>query len=91
MGKPCPPRFNPADFFVQTVAFVPGKEAGQKEKLKKICNQFNNSDDASLVRKIVDGQWQLATNFSEKDDFDSLSVDQVIYLQLLAGNVRTSV
>ena len=34
LGYPCPMNFNPADYFVHTLAIVPGEEEQCKERVK---------------------------------------------------------
>jgi len=34
LGYPCPMNFNPADYFVHTLAIVPGEEDACKERVK---------------------------------------------------------
>ncbi|XP_020900669.1 protein white isoform X3 [Exaiptasia diaphana] len=40
LGYSCPPNFNPADYFVQLLAIVPGQEDDCHERAKKICDAF---------------------------------------------------
>ncbi|XP_017489988.1 PREDICTED: protein white-like, partial [Rhagoletis zephyria] len=37
-GLPCPLNYNPADFYVQELAVIPGKEEACHEKIDKICS-----------------------------------------------------
>jgi len=39
----CPINYNPADFFIQQLAVMPGKEAQCKEKLKVSTAQVHDS------------------------------------------------
>ena len=36
IGYPCPVNYNPADYFVQILAFIPEKEEESKERIK-VC------------------------------------------------------
>ncbi len=38
LGYPCPVNFNPADYFVHTLAIVPGEEERCKDRVKVISN-----------------------------------------------------
>ncbi|XP_032239520.1 protein white isoform X2 [Nematostella vectensis] len=41
MGYSCPPNFNPADYFVHTLAVVPGKEDESHHRIKEICDIYD--------------------------------------------------
>jgi len=40
---PCPPNYNPADFYVQILAIAPTKEDECRETIQKICDNFVKS------------------------------------------------
>ncbi|XP_060593435.1 protein white-like [Ruditapes philippinarum] len=40
IGYPCPVNFNPADFYIMTMAVVPGSETECKQRIEKICDEF---------------------------------------------------
>ncbi|XP_078378564.1 protein white-like isoform X2 [Oculina patagonica] len=40
LGYPCPVNFNPADYFVHTLAIVPGEEERCKDRVKEICDAY---------------------------------------------------
>ncbi|XP_020625261.1 protein white-like [Orbicella faveolata] len=40
LGYPCPMNFNPADYFVHTLAIVPGDEENCKDRVKEICDVY---------------------------------------------------
>lgn len=42
LGLQCPSNYNPADFFVQELAIVPGKEAECKKKVNRICDYYDS-------------------------------------------------
>ena len=42
-GFPCPPNYNPADFFIHTLATEPGQEMESKMKNKNICDAYKMS------------------------------------------------
>ncbi|XP_034248140.1 protein scarlet [Thrips palmi] len=39
-GYECPAIYNPADFFIRTLACTPGSEAASKAAVRKICDRF---------------------------------------------------
>ena len=43
-GYPCPPNYNPADHILYTLAIVPGEEDRCREKIKRICDDYDSSD-----------------------------------------------
>ena len=44
-GLPCPPNYNPADFYIHTLATIPGQEADSRKKSVEICNAYETSDN----------------------------------------------
>lgn len=40
LGAQCPTNYNPADYYVQVLAVMPGKEQESKERIAKICDNF---------------------------------------------------
>lgn len=50
---PCPPKFNPADHYIQIVSIVPGKEELCKDSVQRICDAFENSSLAISMRQQV--------------------------------------
>ncbi|XP_057365334.1 protein white-like [Daphnia carinata] len=48
-GLPCPSNYNPADFYIQTLATVPGEEVESKKKINEICDAFESSEANRLV------------------------------------------
>lgn len=48
LGYPCPMNYNPADFFVQTLAIVPGNEEQCREKVKQICDVYKDTEAEAI-------------------------------------------
>uniref|UniRef100_A0A1A9V0K8 Protein white n=2 Tax=Glossina austeni TaxID=7395 RepID=A0A1A9V0K8_GLOAU len=40
IGAQCPTNYNPADFYVQVLAVVPGRELESRDRISKICDNF---------------------------------------------------
>ncbi|KAG7167303.1 scarlet-like 2 [Homarus americanus] len=40
LGHKCPSTFNPADYYIHTLAVHPGHELRSRERIKKICDNF---------------------------------------------------
>lgn len=59
MGYTCPSMFNPADFFIRTLALIPGSEDASKLAIKKICDQFAVSDYAKEVDVVVQYEFHM--------------------------------
>ncbi|KAL7640654.1 UNVERIFIED_CONTAM: hypothetical protein RMT77_008929 [Armadillidium vulgare] len=53
IGLPCPPNYNPADFFISTLAIQPGHENSCREGLQIICEKFAESEEGKFVQKAV--------------------------------------
>ncbi|XP_048753747.2 protein white-like isoform X2 [Ostrea edulis] len=43
-GHACPMNYNPADYFILTLAIVPGKEADCRSRVKNLCDGFEASE-----------------------------------------------
>ena len=43
-GYPCPSNYNPADHILHTLAIVPGEEDFCREKINRICDDYESSD-----------------------------------------------
>ncbi|XP_052810071.1 protein white-like isoform X2 [Mya arenaria] len=48
-GFPCPVNFNPADFYIHTMAVIPGKETECKAQIESICDKFQSSDESKTM------------------------------------------
>ncbi|XP_055625717.1 protein white isoform X2 [Toxorhynchites rutilus septentrionalis] len=53
LGIPCPPNYNPADFYVQMLAIAPNKEVECRDTIKKICDSFAVSPIARDVAEMA--------------------------------------
>ncbi|GAB6026310.1 hypothetical protein CHUAL_012516 [Chamberlinius hualienensis] len=58
-GYECPYSYNPADFYILTLAIVPGHEEERKKRVEIICDQFDESNDGQRLTKSIDA---VATN-----------------------------
>lgn len=59
-GLRCPINYNPADFFVHNLAIVPGKEDESKERVKRICEQFER--ETQELEKTVSTGYSVVDN-----------------------------
>lgn len=53
LSTPCPSNYNPADFYVQQLAVVPGNEHESRENIRRICDTFASSDYAKEVYRSI--------------------------------------
>lgn len=49
VGYPCPVNYNPADFYILTMAVVPGREQECQQRIEKICDRFDSTDNARRI------------------------------------------
>lgn len=55
-GMPCPANYNPADFYIFSLATVPGKENESRQKISYLCDAFDSSEAGNHVKAIVQNQ-----------------------------------
>lgn len=53
MGAPCPTNYNPADFYVERLAIVPGQEEQSRENVRKICDAFAVSEYSTTINDEI--------------------------------------
>lgn len=53
LDAPCPTNYNPADFYVETLAVVPGKEDDSRETIRKICDAFAVSEYQTKINDEI--------------------------------------
>ncbi|KAH8409176.1 hypothetical protein KR009_009813 [Drosophila setifemur] len=53
VGAQCPTNYNPADFYVQVLAVVPGREIESRERIAKICDNFAVSKVARDMEQLL--------------------------------------
>lgn len=53
LQAPCPTNYNPADFFVERLAVVPGKEDESRETIRKICDAFAVSEYQTKINDEI--------------------------------------
>ncbi|XP_022225918.2 protein white [Drosophila obscura] len=53
VGAQCPTNYNPADFYVQVLAVVPGREAESRDRIAKICDNFAVSKVARDMEQLL--------------------------------------
>lgn len=58
LNAPCPTNYNPADFFVELLAIVPGKEDESRNKVRKICDAFAVSEYSTKIMETINSLQQ---------------------------------
>ncbi|XP_031621744.1 protein white [Contarinia nasturtii] len=53
LQAPCPTNYNPADFFVERLAVVPGKEDESHDTIRKICDAFAVSEYQTKINDEI--------------------------------------
>ena len=71
-GLPCPPNYNPADYYIHTLATIPGQEAESKKKSKEICDAYDSSEAGQQIQEIVKANRSL--NSAESQEFELAEV-----------------
>ncbi|XP_067022118.1 protein white-like [Acropora muricata] len=69
LGYECPTNYNPADYFVQTLAIVPGDEERCRERVKEICDVHSGLEAEAIKSE---------SGYSSHAQ-DSLGADRIVY------------
>ncbi|CAG0886743.1 unnamed protein product [Cyprideis torosa] len=83
MGYKCPATFNPADFYVHTLALIPSQEARSRMIIKRICDNYLVSAPA----KEMDLEVQELAGRYVYSSLDSVATDEV-YDDVILRNMR---
>ncbi|XP_064099216.1 protein scarlet-like isoform X1 [Macrobrachium nipponense] len=65
LGHKCPSTFNPADFFIHTLAVQPGHELRSRERIKRICDNFAVSAYAKDIDLIIQYQDNMSIQYTD--------------------------
>lgn len=69
-GMPCPANYNPADFYIFTLAISPGKEVEARQKVSYICDAYEASEARRNVSQIVEREIGNGQNRNDGDGDD---------------------
>ncbi|KAK4875876.1 hypothetical protein RN001_012298 [Aquatica leii] len=69
LDAPCPPNYNPADYFVQLLAIIPGREESCRQAVNMICDKFERSDFG--IKLAVDAATLEKEEYKYGDYFNS--------------------
>lgn len=64
-GIPCPANYNPADFFIYTLATIPGRETETKAKSRAICEAYESSEYCQRVTEGIKANSAKSTSNAE--------------------------
>ncbi|XP_044753408.1 protein white-like isoform X2 [Coccinella septempunctata] len=53
LQAPCPVNFNPADYYIQILSIIPGREESCKNAVKSICDAFETSSVGIKIKKAT--------------------------------------
>ncbi|KAF2898581.1 hypothetical protein ILUMI_07595 [Ignelater luminosus] len=67
LDAPCPLNYNPADYFIQLLAILPGREESCKQAVNMICDKFERSELG--VKLAVEAATMTKTEFTYSDYF----------------------
>ncbi|KAK3857777.1 hypothetical protein Pcinc_035994 [Petrolisthes cinctipes] len=70
LGHKCPSTFNPADFYIHTLAVHHGHERRSRERIKRICDNFavsSYSKDIDVIIQYQDNKFMQYSDISGKD------------------------
>ncbi|CAG7726011.1 unnamed protein product, partial [Allacma fusca] len=78
MNLICPEQYNPADFYIKTLAVYPGKEEESRKQIKGICDTFSVSPQAKEIEQKVQTEITTVDLFtksgSSADSYDDQTV-----------------
>lgn len=66
LGHKCPATFNPADFYIHTLAVQPGHELRSRERIKRICDNFAVSAYAKDIDISIQYQDNMSLQFTDR-------------------------
>ncbi|RNA30832.1 ABC subfamily ABCG [Brachionus plicatilis] len=84
-GYQVPVNYNPAEFYVKTLAFVPSDKENSLDKLKKICDGYEKSDYyqnlTRQIKEVCDNKsFQDRINMNTKNDDDLILKKKIVHI-----------
>ena len=71
-GLPSPLNYNPADFYIFSLATIAGKETESKERIKALCDAYDSSEAAQKVIATVKNNSIGRNQGEDNDDLNQL-------------------
>ena len=65
MGYTCPATYNPADFYVQTLAVIPGLEDTSRSTVRAICDRYIVTSTAKQIDLLIQYETSLGQDMLE--------------------------
>lgn len=87
-GLPCPPNYNPADFYIHTLATIPGQEFESRKKSTEICDAYESSEAGQRVLEIVKANRSLSSIDSQNYDLTPVEIKRSPYKASWFAQVR---
>lgn len=53
MGFILPENYNPADFYIRSLAVLPGNESESRKNIREICASFSTSEEAKCIEEKI--------------------------------------
>ncbi len=78
-GLPCPSNYNPADYYIHTLATVPGQEVESKKRSGEICDAYQSSEAGQQILEIVKANRTLNSAQSQEFDLSVVEVEKSPY------------
>ena len=76
LGFVCPEQYNPADFYIKTLAVYPGKEDESRENIRSICDAFSVSEQGREIEEKVRAEMKDVDYISIHSSNDSVRLNQ---------------
>lgn len=77
MGYACPSTYNPADFYVQTLAIIPGLEDTSRSTIRAICDSFILTSTSKQIDLLIQYEASLGQDMV---DYSARQGNQVLSL-----------
>ena len=65
VGYTCPPTYNPADFYVQTMAIIPGLEDTSRATIRAVCDRFTVTSTAKQIDLLIQYETSLGCDMTD--------------------------
>lgn len=65
MGYSCPSTYNPADYYVQTLAIIPGLDDTSRSTIRAICDSFNLTSTSKQIDLLIQYEASLGQEMVE--------------------------
>lgn len=79
LGFVCPEQFNPADYYIRTLAVTPGREEESRTQIREICEAFSSSEEARDIDEKVRAEIKDVDYLSVHSSSDSVRHDLILY------------